>query len=382
MQRVRLPVVRFDGLGPEGPVDVNDLDTPALVIDLDRVETNIANMATRCETAGVRLRPHTKTHKMPAIARLQVNAGAHGITCAKLVEAEVMADAGFDDILVAFPILGRDKLNRLARLRERARVAVSLDEVTVAEGLAVLGRTTGDPVEVFVEVDTGLHRMGREPGAATADLVERIAALSGIRVLGLLTHAGHAYGVTDPKERDRLVMAEVASLSLTQRICAERGVLLNEISVGSTPSVDAELRSGVVTEVRPGTYVFNDSTMIAHHVATEKDCAAHVVATVVSRPTPERFVIDAGTKTLAADGQGRPGWMRVAGRPDLTMSFLNEEHGVGTVDPEGPGLTVGDRVRCIPSHICPVVNLFDWAHFARGGAVVDVVPVRGRGRSQ
>ncbi|HSN02775.1 MAG TPA: alanine racemase [Acidimicrobiales bacterium] len=362
-------------------MNVLDLETPTLVIDLDRVEFNIAHMASLARDAGVRLRPHTKTHKMPEIARLQVAAGASGITCAKLGEAEVMVEAGFDDILLAYPLYGREKLARLARLRERARIQVSLDSIEVALGLAQLGVTAGDPVEVYVEVDTGLHRTGALPGEPAAQLVARLADLKGLRVVGLMTHAGHAYGTSDANERRRVVAREMDDLRRTRALCAEAGVELGEISVGSTPSVRDEIASGIATEVRPGTYVFNDTTMIAHGVATPDTCAAHVLATVVSRPTEDRFVLDAGSKCLTSENVGRSGWIQVVGRDDLVMDFVSEEHGVGHIDLErGAPLAIGDKVRLIPSHVCPVVNLFDSVTTSRGERVEGRVAVSARGR--
>lgn len=175
-----------------------ELETPALLVDLDALEANLAEMAAVAARAGVRLRPHTKTHKSPEIAHMQVAAGAAGITCAKLGEAEVMADAGLDDLLIAYPLVGDDKLRRLAALLERARVRVTLDSVEVAEGLGRLGRELGRDVEVLVEVDTGLHRLGRPPGPPTADLVGRVARVPGVQLAGLLTHAGHAYRAPRP----------------------------------------------------------------------------------------------------------------------------------------------------------------------------------------
>ncbi|MHB1088795.1 MAG: alanine racemase [Acidimicrobiales bacterium] len=367
----------------KGQVDVQvfDLDTPALVIDLDRVESNISSMAALARTAGVRLRPHTKTHKMPDIARLQLDAGASGITCAKLGEAEVMVDAGFDDILIAFPIYGASKLARLQALRNEARIQVALDSLEVARGLGALGVASGEPVEVLVEVDTGLHRMGLAPGAATVDLVTRLVEVEGIEVVGLLTHAGHAYGVQGSDQRAQLVQREMDDLLSTQRSLDALGINVREISVGSTPTVGEELRRGGVTEVRPGTYVFNDTTMIRHGVATQSTCAAHVLATVVSRPSPDRFVVDAGTKCLTSDGTGQPGWVQFAGRDDLAMEFMNEEHGVGYFDPAmGHSLSIGDKVLMIPSHVCPVINLFDHAIATRGERVVGQLDVAGRGR--
>ena len=362
-------------------MQVFDIDTPALVIDLDRVESNIQAMASLAREGGVRLRPHTKTHKMPEIARLQVDAGASGITCATLGEAEVMADAGFDDILIAFPVYGEQKLARLQALRTKARVQVSLDSVEVALGLGALGVATGESVEVFVEVDTGLHRMGLAPGDATVQLVTRLAEIDGITIVGLLTHAGHSYGVENPVERTALVSAEVQDLLSTRQRLGERGIVLHEVSVGSTPTVGEEMRRSGVTEVRPGTYVFNDTTMIRHGVATQATCAAHIVATVVSRPSADRFVIDAGTKCLTSDGVGQAGWIQFAGRDDLSMEFVNEEHGVGRIDlARATSLSIGDKVLLIPSHACPVINLFDHAVSTRGERVVGQLDIAGRGK--
>ncbi|MEO9180758.1 MAG: alanine racemase [Acidimicrobiales bacterium] len=360
---------------------VFDIDTPALVIDLDRTETNISEMAELAKRANVRLRPHTKTHKSPRIAALQREAGATGITCAKVGEAEVMVAAGFDDILIAFPIYGPEKLTRLADLRRRARVQISLDSFEVAEGLSDLGVASASPVEVYVEVDTGLHRMGRAPGVLTAELVTQLASLKGIILVGLLSHAGHVYGITNPEDAYEVIVQEVSDLVMTQHLCRERGVNLPDISVGATPSVRHELNFDAVNEIRPGTYVFNDATMIAHGVATEGTCAAHILATVVSRPTPERFVIDAGTKCLTSDGRGKLGWIRVAGRDDLTMIFTSEEHGVGEIDLDRGGtLAIGDKLRLIPNHVCPVVNLFDSAYGVRDDRVVEMLDITGRGR--
>ncbi|HJW61065.1 MAG TPA: alanine racemase, partial [Actinomycetota bacterium] len=252
-----------------------ELDTPALLVDLDVLEANLAEMAAVAGRAGVRLRPHTKTHKSPEIARMQVEAGAAGITCAKLGEAEVMADAGLDDLLIAYPLVGDEKLRRLRDLLEGARVRVSLDSVEVAEGLGRVGRALGRDVEVLVEVDTGLHRLGRPPGPPTAELVGLVARVPGIRVVGLLTHAGHAYRARTPDELRRLAEREVLDLVETAALCRRRGVELGEISVGSTPTARVGAFVDGVTEIRPGTYALNDATMVRLGVATEASTAAH-----------------------------------------------------------------------------------------------------------
>jgi D-serine deaminase-like pyridoxal phosphate-dependent protein len=360
---------------------LGELETPALLIDLDVLEANLAEMASVAARAGVALRPHTKTHKSPEIARMQVAAGAAGITCAKLGEAEVMADAGLDDLLIAFPLVGEDKLRRLRGLLERARVLVSLDSVEAAEGLGRVGLARGRDVEVLVEVDTGLHRLGRPPGLPTVELAGRVARVPGVELAGLLTHAGHAYRAATPAELRRVAEREVLDLVETAELCRRAGVEVRQISVGSTPTARAGAFVDGVTEIRPGTYALNDATMVRLGHATEATVAVGVLATVVARPTAERFVLDAGSKCLTTDHMGSvPGWMLVAGRPELRMDFLSEEHGVGHRDPAGADPRIGDRLRLLPSHACTCVNLFDVAYGTRGGRVERELPIAGRGK--
>ena len=357
-----------------------ELDTPRLVVDLDRLERNVDEMATVTRERHVRLRPHTKTHKIPEFALIQLAAGAQGITVAKLGEAEVMADCGIDDILIAYPLWGAEKLGRLRALRERARILVSLDSFEVAEGVARVGREQGRDVEVYLEIDTGHHRLGVSPGDDARQLARRLSSLSGINLTGLLTHAGHAYAAP-LATRDEVVAREIRDLVATRAMCQADGLAVTEISVGSTPSARMESLEPGVTEVRPGTYICNDTAMVNLGVATFETCAATVLTTVVGRPSPDRFVIDAGTKCFSSDGVGRSGWLHVMGRPDLTMDFTTEEHGVGTIDlaAEHP-LSIGDTLQVIPSHVCPVFNLFDVVTTYRGSSVEGELRVAGRGK--
>jgi D-serine deaminase-like pyridoxal phosphate-dependent protein len=367
------------GVGPAVEV-LPELETPALLVDLDALEANLAEMAAVASRAGVRLRPHTKTHKSPEIARMQLEAGAVGITCAKLGEAEVMADAGLDDLLIAYPLVGEPKLRRLGDLLARARVRVSLDSVEVADGLGRLGRALGRDLEVLVEVDTGLHRLGRPPGPPTAQPVGRVARVPGVEVVGLLTHAGHAYRARSPDELARLAEREVLDLVETAALCARDGIALREISVGSTPTARTGAFVDGVTEIRPGTYALNDATMMRLGIATEATAAARVLVTVVARPTGDRFVIDAGSKCFTTDNMGSvPDWLVVAGRPGLHMDFLSEEHGVGHRSGDNDP-RIGERLQVIPSHACATVNLFDVAYGVRGGRVERELAIAGRGK--
>jgi len=365
-------------------MNLDELDTPSLVVDLDALERNIREMAAIAGGAGVRLRPHTKTHKSPEIARMQVEAGAAGITVAKLGEAEVMADAGLEDLLIAFPLVGERKLTRFRGLLERADVRVSLDAVEVAEGVGRVGKDVGRDVPVLVEVDTGLHRMGRAAGDPSARLTLDIASVPGVEVIGLLTHAGHAYRASGPDELRTIATREVLDMVDTAERCERDGLAIREISVGSTPTARIAAAVPGVTEIRPGTYVFNDVQQLRLGIATEETCAARVLATVVARPTAERFLIDGGTKSFSSDGGDGPpfpGGGVVAGRPDLVLDFMTEEHGVGHVVGDAE-LRIGDRLEVIPLHVCSAVNLFDVAFGVRNQVVEREIAIAARGRVQ
>jgi D-serine deaminase-like pyridoxal phosphate-dependent protein len=363
-------------------MNLDELDTPSLVVDLDALERNIGEMAAVASAAGVLLRPHTKTHKSPEIARMQVEAGAAGITVAKLGEAEVMADAGLEDLLIAFPLVGERKLTRLRELLERADVRVSLDAVEVAEGVGRVGKDVGRDVPVLVEVDTGLHRMGLAAGDPSARLTLDIASVPGVDVVGLLTHAGHAYRASDPDELRTIATREVLDLTDTAERCEREGLPIREISVGSTPTARIAATVPGVTEIRPGTYVFNDVQQLRLGTASQETCAARVLATVVARPTAERFLIDGG-RVLSDGGDGPPfpGRGVVAGRPDLVLDFMSEEHGVGHLVGDAE-LRIGERIQVIPLHVCSMVNLFDVAFGIRNGGVERQIAIAARGKVQ
>jgi D-serine deaminase-like pyridoxal phosphate-dependent protein len=359
-----------------------ELDTPALLFDLDRMQRNIEEMAGVARVAGIHLRPHTKTHKSPVIARRQLDAGAAGMAVAKLGEAEVMADAGIDDLLVAYPIVGAAKLARLRALCERATVRVSLDSVEVAEGIGRVGGDLGRDIPVLVEVDTGHHRLGRPPGPLTVELATSIARVRGVEVAGLLTHAGHAYRCTSPDELHAVAEREGTDLVETAAACGRAGLEIREISVGSTPTARVVAGVAGVTEFRPGTYVFNDVQQMRLGLATEDTCAARILVTVVAHPSDERFVVDAGTKCFTsdgADGPPFPGRGVIAGRPELMIDFMTEEHGVGRRTGTDD-VRIGDRLEIIPLHVCSSVNMFDAAVGVRGGNVAEEITIAGRGK--
>ncbi len=277
-------------------------DTPEIVIDLDIVRANVERAAAAAHDAGVAVRPHVKTHKLPQIAHLQVQAGAVGIQVAKLGEAEVMADAGIGDILVGYPIVGEAKLARLVDLAGRVAISVTLDSDEVAAGISRIASERGLAIPALVEIDTGLRRLGLEPGADAADFAERIAALPGLELAGVFTHEGHVYTqARDDAERERLTLEACRAAVETAREIRSRGHAAPVVSVGSAGTFRFAIRCPGVTEVRPGTYVFNDRSQIAQGAATEADLAAFVVTTVVGRPTSDRIVVDAGTKVLTSD---------------------------------------------------------------------------------
>jgi D-serine deaminase-like pyridoxal phosphate-dependent protein len=353
-----------------------EVETPAVLIDLEQVERNIQEMSAAAGAHGVRLRPHIKSHKIPQLMRMQLEGGAIGATCATLREVETMIDAGCPSVTLAYPLLTADKVARLVALRERAEIRVTIDSV---ESATLLGRAAGtEPLDVLLEVDTGHGRLGRSPGAPSVELGLEIAAVLGVRLMGVSSHAGHAYAATSQAELVQIAAAEAEDLLRTSEDLLRQGVGVEEISVGSTPSARAGFGLGI-TESRPGTYLMNDANMVRLGVATHETCAAFVLATVISRPTPSRVVIDAGTKMLSSDGVGRDDWVHVLHRPDLHPTFLSEEHGVFHAEDPAAAPAIGERVLVVPNHVCTMMNLADEVHLLRDGGGVDTVPVLARG---
>ena len=347
-------------------------------------------MQARASAAGVRLRPHAKTHKSPVIAKWQIDAGAVGITCAKLGEAEVFVEAGIRDIRLAYPIQPSNA-TRLLALMSRARISIILDDLDVAQAWSSAMLAARQKLDVLVKVDVGFHRCGVDPESANAAaMVRAVSELGGLNFLGLLAHAGHAYGAKSEEEVEAIAEAECSTLRTLAGQLKESGVDVREISVGSTPTARFIDRQEGVTEMRPGNYVFFDRTQVGLGAATQEDCALTVISTVVSRPVPSRVNLDAGSKTLTNDavrgfgsstgyGLVYPSLDSVHADPSILIERLSEEHATTRVPP-ACGLRQGDRVRILPNHACVVTNLMDELLVVDGGfEVVDRLKVEARG---
>ncbi len=344
------------------------LDTPATVVDLDRLERNLERWQRYCDDAGLANRPHVKTHKTVEVARRQLDLGARGVTCQKLGEAEVMADAGIDDILIPYNLLGEAKLRRLSSLLERVRVAVTTDDEALLPGLARATRAVGRELDVHVECDTGLERAGVQTPERAAEVARAIAGTAGLRFGGFVTY---------PAPR-----GAVPFLARAVEHARSHGLDAPSVSAGGTPSMwSAAKLAPIVTEYRVGTYVYHDRMTVAAGAASLDDVAATVLATVVSRPTANRAIIDAGSKALAFDPGPDPGHGLILEARYSTIAKLSEEHG-HVILGEGDRLELGQRVRIIPNHVCVVSNLFDEVYVVRGDRLVDRWPIAARGRSR
>lgn len=365
------------------PVLYPELDTPTLLVDLDVAEANMKRMAEATKARGIALRPHIKTHKSAYFAHRQLAHGAVGIAVAKIGEAEVMADAGVTDILLAYPPIGPIKLRRLAAVMDRAKVVVSIDSVEAAQGLSELGRKLNREIQVYVDVNTGLDRMGLLPGEPSVKLAEDIDRLSYVRVIGIMSHCGHVGGEETAEALAAASRADAEILVETANAARKVGIGIEVVSPGSTPAALHHIMVDGVTEIRPGTYIFNDVNCVGHEIATEDDCAVSVLATVVSRPAPDRAVVDAGTKTLTSDrSRKRPGFGMVKGYDSIIVDSLSEEHGVLKLTDPSVSLGVGDRIEIIPNHVCPVVNLSDEMVALKDGKVSGTIVVTARGKRQ
>jgi D-serine deaminase-like pyridoxal phosphate-dependent protein len=327
-------------------------------------------MQAYCDSHGLALRPHIKTHKIPAFAHRQVELGAKGITCQKLGEAEVMIDAGLDDVLISYPLVGAAKADRLAALSRRARLRVAVDSSVAADTVAAAARASNAPIGVLVEFDSGNARTGVVSVDQALDLAIQIEK-SGLRFDGLMTYPSTAATVEFVAEaRDRF---------------AKSGIPIQVVSGGGTPNAWQAHEIEGLTEVRVGTYIYHDRATVAAGAASLDECALHLHATVISRPTADRAVIDAGSKSLSSDRvdpSAGTGYGLVKGYEDAVIERLNEEHGVIDLSRCSRKPQLGERLQILPNHVCVVSNLHDEIAVARGGMLIDTRRVEARGKTR
>jgi D-serine deaminase-like pyridoxal phosphate-dependent protein len=362
-------------------MQISDLDTPAVLIDLEVMERNLDRVAAYCRENGLRLRPHTKTHKIPAIGALQLARGAAGLTVAKVGEAEVMLASGTQDLLVAYPVIGQRKLERLVEVAKKVQVTVALDSLFAARQLSDAARAAGVTFGVLAEVDVGLRRVGVAPGELLG-LAQGIVRLPRLKFEGIAFYPGHL------KMMDEQALEELRELDRTLKEVLRKlraaGLECRVVSGGSTPSLFQSHLVSAMNEIRPGTYVFNDRNTVMCGACGWEDCAACVLVTVVSTAVPGQMIVDGGSKTFSSDRlvTGEAGFGRVIEAPEAVFTKMNEEHGFLDIRRAGVEFEVGDRVRIIPNHICAVMNLHERVYGIRGGEVEQVWTVEGRGKLQ
>jgi D-serine deaminase-like pyridoxal phosphate-dependent protein len=362
---------------------ISELDTPAILIDVDIMEANLRRVADYAREHGLRLRPHTKTHKIPALGARQIALGAVGLTVAKVGEAEVMVESGTPDLLVAYPVIGRQKFERLMQVARKTRVTVALDSLAIAAQLSDAARAARVTVGVLGEVDAGMGRTGVAPADLPA-LAKAVSNLPHLEFVGFNFYPGHIKqldegGHSAMKQLSGLVGSLVAD-------CKAAGIPVTVVSGGSTPSLFESHTVDGLTEIRPGTYIFNDRSTAEVGACDWSDCAATILTTVVSK-RPGHIILDGGSKTFSSDrtalAVGDPTYGLVREAPGSLFYKMNEEHGyVDLRKAERQDFVVGERVRVLPNHICVAMNLHEQVYGVRGDEVVETWKVAARGKLQ
>lgn len=353
-----------------------DLDTPALCVDLDAMDRNIKRMASTIIGAGKNWRPHTKGQKIPAIAHKEIAAGAIGVTCAKLGEAEVMAGAGIRDILIANQVVGREKVTRLVNLQPHADVMVAIDSRENAREISDLAVAKGVTVRVLVELNVGLNRAGIEPGDAAVSMSEFAASLPGLRYSGLMAWEAHATTILDPDKKREVIYRDIGRLVDSAERCRAAGLPANIVSCGGTGTYWVTCTVPGVTEIQAGGGIFHDIHYAEHYGVPNHEFAMTIVATVTSRPTPTRIVTDAGHKTM----NGNQGTPRPLGVEGVTKVRLSAEHGSIELEEPNDRLKVGDKIEFIVGYSDFTTYVHEEMFGIRGGIVEQVWPILGRGK--
>ena len=362
---------------------VTELDTPALVVDLDIMQRNLCRVAEYCKSNDLRLRPHTKTHKSPLVGRRQLDSGAVGLTVAKVGEAEVMLGSDTPDLLVAYPVIGRSKLDRLMEVARRTRVTVALDSLFAAHQLSDAARAAQAEVGVLAEVDVGLGRVGVSPGEELLALAQGIQRLPHLRFEGITFYPGH---IKDNDETGREQLARLSELVRSMLDDFRRAdIPVKVVSGGSTPALFHSHEVRGLNEIRPGTYVYNDLNTIRSGACALADCAASILVTVVSTARPGQIIVDGGSKTFSSDrlaNSSEVTFGHVVEAPECSFQKMNEEHGYVDITRARRDFGIGDRLHIIPNHICVAVNLHEKVYGIRGDNVELEWKVEGRGKLQ
>jgi D-serine deaminase-like pyridoxal phosphate-dependent protein len=343
------------------------IDTPSLVVDLDIMQANMARIRRACAAGGVAWRPHCKSHNSPDIAKLQISAGAIGVTCAKLAEAEAMADAGITDILIANQVAGSIKIARLMALRTRADVAVAVDGIENVEALAIAARTAGVSLRVLIEVDTGTKRAGVVPGEAVLTLARHVTRHPSLRLAGVMTWEGHTTRIADPAEKRAAIEQAVGGLVASAELCREAGIAIEIVSCGGTGTFETSASIAGVTEIQAGGGIFGDVRYRTIY-NVPLDYGLTVLATVTSRPTAQRVICDAGKKAMSTDA-GTPLPLDL---PPVASIAFSAEH--GKIELEAPSVTprVGGRIRFVVGYADTTIHLHDEIFVTRRGRIEHV----------
>jgi D-serine deaminase-like pyridoxal phosphate-dependent protein len=361
---------------------LEEIDTPALVLDIEIAERNIARMSEYFRGKKAHLRPHVKVHKSPFLAQKQIAAGAHGITCAKVSEAEVMANSGINDIFIANEIVGVVKLKRLASLAKRCRIAVLVDNLEVAREMSQIASEVGAKIGVLVELNLGAHldgildRCGVSPGQPAVELVHEVAKLSHLEFIGLMGYEGSLRKFTDPESRVNIVRKALGLLVETKEMVVDSGIAVTEVSCGGTFSYKLASEINGITEIQAGSYLFMDTTYRKYGV--DLDFALTVLTSVVSKPRPDKFIVDAGLKSISAEHSLPP----IKGRSDIECVALNAEHGHYKLKQSPSSPFVGDKLEMLPTHVDTTVCLHDNYVLVRKGEVNGMLKIEGRGKLQ
>ena len=360
----------------------SELSTPAVLVELDIAEQNTRNMISNAAKYNIAVRPHIKVHKSIELAKMQLSLGAIGITCAKLGEAEVMASGGISDILIAFPVIGEDKLKRYGALSEKCTLRSIVNSTQGARGLSALGESLGKKLEVLIELDGGVNRGGVKPLKEAADFANTLRNMSGITIAGLMYYPGLIYAETTDEGVERLARKEHDDLLGTKELLVKEGFKIDILSGGNTPSALVPQFLEGISEVRPGNYIFNDCQRLYPGLVKPEDCAMRIISTVVCRPDDHSAIIDAGTKTLTSDSFPAMGarYGYILDHEDVLICKLNEEHGFLKSECKMP-FNIGEKIAIIPNHACVTSNLCDQIYGFHSGVFSKMLKIDARGKN-